>query len=73
MGGIANAEDAIEFMLAGATGVAVGAMNFVTLYNAEVDERNRRVHGALPCGESDRTDRCSQIIRIIRILRPFEE
>ncbi len=28
MGGIANAEDAIEFMLAGATGVAVGAMNF---------------------------------------------
>ena len=30
MGGIANYEDAIEFMLAGATGVAVGAMNFVT-------------------------------------------
>jgi dihydroorotate dehydrogenase (NAD+) catalytic subunit len=28
MGGIANAEDAIEFILAGATGVAVGAMNF---------------------------------------------
>lgn len=28
MGGIANAEDAIEFMLAGAKGVAVGAMNF---------------------------------------------
>ncbi|WP_408069619.1 dihydroorotate dehydrogenase [Butyrivibrio sp. JL13D10] len=28
MGGIASAEDAIEFMLAGATGVAVGAMNF---------------------------------------------
>ncbi len=28
MGGIATAEDAIEFMLAGATGVAVGAMNF---------------------------------------------
>ena len=37
MGGIANAEDAIEFMLAGATGVAVGAMNFVNPYtNAEV-------------------------------------
>ena len=32
MGGIANAEDAIEFMLAGATGVAVGAMNFVNPY-----------------------------------------
>lgn len=32
MGGIANAEDAIEFMLAGATGVAIGAMNFVNPY-----------------------------------------
>ena len=32
MGGIANAEDAIEFMMAGATGVAVGAMNFVNPY-----------------------------------------
>lgn len=29
MGGIANAEDAIEFMLAGASAIAVGAMNFV--------------------------------------------
>lgn len=29
MGGIANAEDAIEFIMAGATGVAVGAMNFI--------------------------------------------
>ncbi len=28
MGGIANAEDALEFILAGATGVAVGMMNF---------------------------------------------
>ena len=37
MGGIANAEDAIEFMLAGATAVAVGAMNFVNPYTtAEV-------------------------------------
>ena len=37
MGGIANAEDAIEFMLAGATGVAVGATNFVNPYTtAEV-------------------------------------
>ena len=32
MGGIADAEDAIEFMLAGATGIAVGAMNFVNPY-----------------------------------------
>lgn len=29
MGGIANADDAIEFLLAGATAVSVGAMNFV--------------------------------------------
>ena len=32
MGGIATAEDAIEFLLAGATAVAVGAMNFVNPY-----------------------------------------
>jgi len=35
MGGIANAEDAIEFMLAGATAIAVGAMNFVNPYTTE--------------------------------------
>lgn len=39
MGGIANAEDAIEFMLAGATAVSVGAMNFVNPYaTAEIVE-----------------------------------
>ena len=32
MGGIANAGDAIEFLMAGATAVAVGAMNFVNPY-----------------------------------------
>lgn len=32
MGGIANAEDAIEFLLAGASAVSVGAMNFVNPY-----------------------------------------
>ena len=32
MGGIATAEDAIEFLLAGASAVAVGAMNFVNPY-----------------------------------------
>ncbi|MDE7178771.1 MAG: dihydroorotate dehydrogenase [Lachnospiraceae bacterium] len=32
MGGIANAEDAIEFLLAGASAIAVGAMNFVNPY-----------------------------------------
>ena len=32
MGGIATAEDAIEFILAGASAVSVGAMNFVDPY-----------------------------------------
>lgn len=32
MGGIASAKDAIEFLMAGATAVAVGAMNFVNPY-----------------------------------------
>ncbi|MGN1314388.1 MAG: dihydroorotate dehydrogenase [Lachnospiraceae bacterium] len=32
MGGIANAQDALEFMMAGATAVAIGAMNFVNPY-----------------------------------------
>lgn len=32
MGGIGNAEDAVEFLLAGASAVAVGAMNFVNPY-----------------------------------------
>ena len=37
MGGIATAEDAVEFLMAGATAVAVGAMNFVNPYvTAEV-------------------------------------
>ena len=35
MGGIACAEDAIEFMLAGASAVAAGAMNFVNPYLTE--------------------------------------
>ncbi|MBQ7954540.1 MAG: dihydroorotate dehydrogenase [Lachnospiraceae bacterium] len=35
MGGISNAEDAIEFILAGATAISVGAMNFVNPYVTE--------------------------------------
>lgn len=35
MGGISCAEDAIEFMMAGATAVAAGAMNFVNPYLTE--------------------------------------
>lgn len=35
MGGIATSEDAIEFLLAGASAVSVGAMNFVNPYTTE--------------------------------------
>lgn len=35
MGGISNAEDAVEFLMAGATAVACGAMNFVNPYLTE--------------------------------------
>ena len=35
MGGIANAEDALEFIMAGASAVAVGAMNFHDPYTTE--------------------------------------
>lgn len=35
MGGIACAEDALEFILAGATAVSIGAMNFVNPYATE--------------------------------------
>ncbi len=49
MGGIATAEDALEFILAGATAVAVGAMNFVDPYTtvkvADGIEDYMRRHG----------------------------
>ncbi len=49
MGGIATAEDALEFLMAGATAVAVGAMNFVNPYAtievAEGIEAYLRRHG----------------------------
>ena len=35
MGGIATGDDAIEFIMAGATAVAVGAMNFHDPYTTE--------------------------------------
>ena len=39
MGGIASGEDAVEFLLAGASAVSVGAMNFVNPYaTLEVEE-----------------------------------
>ena len=43
MGGISNAEDAIEFLMAGATAIAVGAANFVNPYaTVEVAEGIRQ-------------------------------
>ena len=49
MGGIMNAEDALEFILAGATAVAVGTANFInpdtTVKVAEgLEEYMRRYH-----------------------------
>lgn len=49
MGGIAGAEDAIEFILAGASAVAVGAMNFVNPYTTQevvrgIEEYMERYH-----------------------------
>ena len=34
MGGIVNGEDAVEFMLAGATAVSIGAGNFINPYTS---------------------------------------
>lgn len=39
MGGIANGEDAIEFLLAGAAAVSIGAMNFMNPYTTEESVR----------------------------------
>lgn len=55
MGGIANGEDAVEFLLAGASAVAVGAMNFANPY-ATVEtvagiEDYMRQHGIEDVGE----------------------
>ena len=39
MGGIASAEDALEFILAGATAVSVGTANFTNPYTTNRDHR----------------------------------
>lgn len=49
MGGIADGEDAVEFLLAGASAVAVGAMNFVDPYTTVkvvdgIEDYMRRFH-----------------------------
>lgn len=52
MGGIATGEDAVEFLLAGATAVAVGAMNFVNPYST-VDVLEGIENYMDTCGVSD--------------------
>ncbi len=54
VGGIASAEDAIEFLLAGATAVQIGTMNFVdpviSVKIADGLEIYAREHGILDMG-----------------------
>lgn len=52
MGGIATGEDAVEFLLAGATAVAVGAMNFVNPYST-MDVLEGIENYMSTCGVSD--------------------
>ena len=61
MGGIANAEDALEFMMAGATGVAVGAMNFINPY-ATVET----VEGIEKFMEQERIENLTDIIGCVK-------
>lgn len=61
MGGIANAEDALEFMMAGATGVAVGAMNFINPY-ATVET----VEGIEKFMEQQKIENLSEIIGCVK-------
>ena len=64
MGGIAGGEDAVEFMLAGATAVAVGAMNFVNPYTAG----HRRLYEAVRHRRRHRADR-----RGGKVIRRFDK
>ena len=61
MGGIGNAEDALEFMMAGATGVAVGAMNFINPY-ATVET----VEGIEKFMEQQKIDNLTDIIGCVK-------
>lgn len=57
MGGIATAEDAIEFMMAGASAVAVGAANFMNPYATE-----QIIDGIDSYMEEYRIERISEIV-----------
>lgn len=61
MGGIANAEDALEFIMAGATAVSVGAMNFVNPYTTmEV------VEGIEKFMEKNKVENIAELIGCVR-------
>ena len=64
IGGIATAEDALEFLIAGARAVQVGTANF---YEPAVSERI-----ALGLGEYCRAHRIDDIHEIIGSLRDYE-
>ena len=72
MGGITDARDALEFIIAGATAVQVGTANFVDpLHLAEADRRHRGLPAAAWARTRDRSrrhrSRCRQgLIRIRR-------
>ena len=55
MGGISNAEDAIEFIMAGATGVSIGTANFInpraTVETVEGIEEYMRKYGVKDLNE----------------------
>ena len=65
MGGITNADDALEFILAGATAVSVGTANFANPYAAkEVAEGIENYMRRYQVEEYPRPDRCCEIRRL---------
>ena len=59
MGGIMTAEDALEFILAGATAVSIGTANFINPDTTiQVIEGHRGVHEEVRCGRYPRVNWC---------------
>ena len=61
MGGIINGEDAIEFMLAGATAVSIGAGNFIDPYTSV-----KTVEGIEEYMKNQKIDDINQIIGVVK-------
>ena len=61
MGGVSNYEDVIEFMMAGATAVAIGAMNFHNPYATE-----EAIHGIEHFMEKQGIDDINNIIGCVK-------